>query len=530
MPIHKVEHDNYARCGPNNQKNSGDQMKKISNVFWISVFIVIIAVAYGALAPISFEEVTNNMKNFITSSFGWYYLLVVTGIVLFCIFFIVSPMGQITLGKPDEEPEYSRMSWFAMLFSAGMGIGLVFWGAAEPLSHFAINPATAQPGTDEAFKESMRFTFFHWGIHAWAIYAVVAMCLAYFQFRKNEPGLISATLKPLFGKRMDGSLGTLINVLAVFATVVGVATTLGFGAIQINGGLTYLFNIPTSYFVQIIIIVIVTILFIASAWSGLSKGIKYLSNINLVLAVILLALVVILGPTLLVFDTFTDTIGSYIQNLPRMSFRAAPLDNADRAWIDSWTIFYWAWWISWAPFVGIFIARVSRGRTIREFLIGVLMLPTLLSFFWFSVFGVSAMDIQMKGIDLSGLSTEETLFAVFHEMPMSMFLSILAVILIAIFFITSADSATFVLGMQTTYGSLLPPNGVKLTWGIAQAAVAVILLSANGLNALQNALIIAALPFSFVMIFMMIAFYKALDKERKEMGLMVRPYDKRYKK
>ena len=190
-------------------------MKKISNVFWISVVIVIIAVAYGALAPESFEQVTTNMKDFITSSFGWYYLLVVTGIVLFCLFFIVSPMGQITLGKPDEEPEYSRMSWFAMLFSAGMGIGLVFWGAAEPLSHFAINPATAQPGTDEAFKESMRFTFFHWGIHAWAIYGVVAMCLAYFQFRKGEPGLISATLKPIFGERMNGPFGTLINVLAV---------------------------------------------------------------------------------------------------------------------------------------------------------------------------------------------------------------------------------------------------------------------------------------------------------------------------
>ncbi|HJF30557.1 MAG TPA: BCCT family transporter [Sporosarcina psychrophila] len=505
-------------------------MKKVSNVFWISVLLVILAVAYGAFAPASFESVTNNMKDFITSSFGWYYLLVVTGIVLFCLYFIVSPMGQITLGKADEKPEYSRMSWFAMLFSAGMGIGLVFWGAAEPLSHFAINPATESPGTDAAFRESMRFTFFHWGIHAWAIYAVVAMALAYFQFRKGEPGLISSTLKPLFGKRMDGSLGTLINVLAVFATVVGVATTLGFGAIQINGGLAYLFDLPISFPVQVIIIVIVTILFIASAWSGIGKGIKYLSNINMVLAVVLLVLVVVLGPTLLIFNTFTDTIGAYLQNLPRMSFRAAPLNDSDRAWINDWTIFYWAWWISWAPFVGIFIARVSRGRTIREFLVGVLLLPTLLSFFWFSVFGATAMDVQMKGTDLSGLQTEETLFAVFNQMPMSMMLSIIAIILIAIFFITSADSATFVLGMQTTFGSLNPKNIVKLTWGIAQAAVATILLSANGLNALQNALIIAALPFSFVIIFMMISFYKALDQERKEMGLMVRPYDKKKKK
>ena len=259
-------------------------MKKVSSVFWITLGLVVLAVSFGAFAPESFESVTDNMKNFITSSFGWYYLLVVTGIVLFCLFFIVSPMGQITLGEPDEKPEYSRMSWFAMLFSAGMGIGLVFWGAAEPLSHFAIDPATELPGTDAAFRESMRFTFFHWGIHAWAIYAIVAMSLAYFQFRKGEPGLISSTLKPLFGDRMNGPLGTLVNVLAVFATVVGVATTLGFGAIQINGGLSYVFDIPISFSVQIIIIIIVTILFVASAWSGIGKGIKYLSNINMVLA------------------------------------------------------------------------------------------------------------------------------------------------------------------------------------------------------------------------------------------------------
>ena len=510
--------------------NIGDQMKKTSNVFWITLGLVCIAVLYGALAPENFEAVTTNMKDFITSAFGWYYLLFVTAIVLFCLFFIVSPMGQITLGKPDEKPEYSRMSWFAMLFSTGMGIGLVFWGAAEPLSHFAINPATEQPGTDAAFKESMRYTFFHWGIHAWAIYAIVAMSLAYFQFRKGEPGLISATLKPIFGDRMNGTSGTIVNVLAVFATVIGVATTLGFGAIQINGGLSYLFDLPISFPVQVIIIVIVTILFIASAWSGVSKGIKYLSNANMVLAALLLILVIVLGPTLLIFDTFTDTIGSYFQNLPRMSFRAAPLDDSDRAWINTWTIFYWAWWISWSPFVGIFIARVSRGRTIREFLTGVLLLPTLLSFFWFSVFGSTAMDVQIKGVDLTHFSTEETLFAVFHELPMSMLLSIIAILLIAIFFITSADSATFVLGMQTTYGSLQPPNMVKLTWGIAQALIAIILLSANGLTALQNALIIAALPFSFVIIGMMVSLYKELNKERKEMGLMVRPYPKKKKK
>ena len=498
-------------------------MRKISNVFWISIVLVLLVVSFGVFAPAFFEATTEKMKAFITSSFGWYYLLVVSAIVIFCLYFIISPIGQIRLGKPSEKPEYSRMSWFAMLFSAGMGIGLVFWGAAEPLSHFAISPATAEPGSQEAFRDSMRYTFFHWGIHAWSIYAVVALALAYFQFRKGAPGLISSTLKPILGDRIDGPLGTLIDVLAVFATVVGVATTLGFGAIQINGGLAYLFDIPISFPVQIIIIIVVTVLFIFSAWSGLSRGIKYLSNINLILAVALLVLIVILGPTLLIFNTFTDTIGSYLQNIVQMSFRTAPGNSDVRSWIDSWTIFYWAWWISWAPFVGIFIARVSRGRTIREFLVGVLLLPTILSFFWFTAFGVTAIDVQTSGTDLTSLLTEETLFAVFDELPMSMILSIIAIILVGIFFITSADSATFVLGMQTSYGSLYPPNMVKLTWGIAQSATATILLSSGGLGALQNALIVAALPFSFIMLLMMASLYKSLHQEQKELGLMIRP-------
>ncbi|WP_040224673.1 glycine betaine uptake BCCT transporter [Bhargavaea cecembensis] len=494
-------------------------MKKISSVFWIAVALIILSVGYGTIAPVSFEQVTSRMTAFITSSFGWYYLLIVTGIVLFCLVLIISPMGRIRLGKSDERPEYSTISWFAMLFSAGMGIGLVFWGAAEPLSHFAIDTATEEPGTREAFLEAMRFTFFHWGIHAWAIYGVVALALAYFQFRKGYPGLISSTLRPIFGKeRMDGPLGTVIDVLAVFATVFGVATTLGFGAIQINGGLSYLFGIPISLPVQTTIIAIVTVLFMISAWSGLNKGIKYLSNANMVLAVILLILVLAVGPTLLIMNMFTDSIGSYIQNLPRMSFRSAPLNSDQRKWINGWTIFYWAWWISWSPFVGIFIARVSRGRTVREFLVGVLVLPALLSFFWFSVFGATAIDVQRSGAtDLTGLLTEETLFAVFHNLPLTWVTSIVALILIATFFITSADSATFVLGMQTTYGSLTPPAAVKLTWGVLQAIISVILLYANGLTALQNSLIIAALPFSFIILLMMISLYKALSEEQRQM-------------
>lgn len=504
-------------------------MKKISSVFWITVAIVLAAVIFGIVAPSSFEELTANIQAMITSTFGWYYLILVTVILIFCIFLIFSPVGAIKLGKPDEKPEYSKGTWFAMLFSAGMGIGLVFWGAAEPLSHY-LTPPLAEGGTNAAQKESMRYVYFHWGIHAWAIYAIVALALAYFKFRKNEPGLISATLKPVFGSKMDGPFGKVVDVLAVFATVIGVATTLGFGAAQINGGLSYLTGIPNSFIVQLIIIIIVTVLFMISASTGLGKGIKYLSNTNMVLGIGLFALMFFIGPTILILNMFTDSLGGYVQNLVQMSFRIAPLDEEHRTWINDWTIFYWAWWISWSPFVGIFIARVSRGRTIREFMIGVLLLPAVVSFLWFTTFGTSAIGVQNSGnIDLSSFATEEVLFAVFNEYPGAIVLSIVAIVLISTFFITSADSATFVLGMQTTYGSLTPPNNVKLTWGIAQSAVAVVLLYSGGLQALQNILIIAALPFSIVMCLMLLSLYRSLTKEKKELGLYLKPKPRKKK-
>ncbi|MFD1927975.1 BCCT family transporter [Sporosarcina siberiensis] len=493
-------------------------MKNISKVFYITIFLVILAVGYGALSPENFEVVTSNIKNFIADTFGWYYIILLSFLLALSIFLILSPYGKIRLGKDTDRPQFSTITWIAMLFSAGMGIGLVFYGAAEPLSHFAVNPATAEPGSAEAFKESLRQTFFHWGFHAWAVYGIVALSLAFFQFRKGQPGLISATLKPLFGKKMEGPWGTLVDVLAVFATVFGVATSLGFGAVQINAGLNYLFDVPIGIQSQLIIIAIVTVLFIISAWSGLSKGIKYLSNLNLVLAIALLALVVILGPTLLIFNTFTDSVGGYLSSLIELSFRTSPLNAENREWLDAWTIFYWSWWIAWAPFVGMFIARVSKGRTIKEFLFGVLVVPTVIGAFWFSAFGSTAINIQSTGIqDLASASTELVVFEMFNTMPLSLILSFVAILLIISFFITSADSATFVLGMQSTNGSLTPPNTVKLTWGIIQSTIAVILLSVNGLTALQNTIIIAALPFSFVIVLMVIALMKSLKEELKLM-------------
>lgn len=314
-------------------------MKKVSTVFYVSIAIMALLVVFGVSAPKTLESVTGAIQGFITDSFGWYYLIVVSLFVLVCLYLLVSPIGRIKLGKQEDKPEFSRPTWLAMLFSAGMGIGLVFWGTAEPISHYAISSPTGEVGTDQGLQDAMRFTFFHWGIHAWAIYGIVAMCLAYFTFRKGERGLISATLKPILGKYADGVLGKIIDVIAVIATVIGVATTLGFGAVQINGGLSYLFDVPSNIVTQFIIILVVTVLFIVSALTGLGKGIKILSNANMILAFALFTLMFILGPTLFTLNIFTDTIGKYLQTLVNMSFRIAPLNEEDRQWINGWTIF-----------------------------------------------------------------------------------------------------------------------------------------------------------------------------------------------
>ncbi|MFP7484276.1 BCCT family transporter [Priestia filamentosa] len=495
-------------------------MKKVSIVFYISVAILALLVLVGITMPTKLETVTSHLQDFITNTFGWYYLIVVTFFVIVCLYLLVSPIGQIKLGKQEDKPEFSRPTWLAMLFSAGMGIGLVFYGTAEPISHYAISSPTGETGTDQAMKDAMRFTFFHWGIHAWAIYGIIALSLAYFTFRKGERSLISATLKPVIGKYADGVLGKIIDIIAVIATVIGVATTLGFGAVQINGGLSYLFGIPSNLMSQFLIVLVVTILFIISALTGLGKGIKILSNANMAIALVLFLLTFILGPTLFTLNLFTDTVGTYLQNLINMSFRIAPLNEKHRNWINGWTIFYWAWWIAWSPFVGIFIARVSKGRTIREFVIYVLLVPSLIGFIWFTTFGSASMFLEHNGIaSISKLATEESLFGVFANYPMGTILSILAIILIGTFFITSADSGTFVLGMMTTNGSQNPSNSVKVLWGILLTTIALVLLYSGGLQALQNTMIIAALPFSIVMALMTFSLLKALNKEAKEYGI-----------
>ena len=508
-----------------------EKRKQFSSVFTYAFIVVGILVLLGAVFPEQFGEISGAIGTWITETFGWYYMIIFTFILFFCIFLGVSPIGKLKLGKPNDKPEFKTISWLTMLFSAGMGIGLVFYGSSEPISHF-LAPPTADPETRAALAEAMRSTFLHYGFHPWAVYGIVALALAYSQFRKGEVGLISKTLRPILGDKVDGPIGTIVDVLAVFATIIGVAVSLGVGAMQINGGLNYLFGIPSNQLVQGIIIAVVTVLFLFSAWSGLSKGIQYLSNLNMILAGLLFVAMLILGPTLLILNMMTSSTGDYLNTLLFNSLDVAPLNEQKQEWMHSWTIYYWGWWMSWSPFVGIFIARISRGRSIREFVFAVLLVPTFISIFWFSAFGLTGVEVGQSAPHIFNMPPETQLFGIFNELPLSIILSVVTLILIASFFITSADSATFVLGMQTAFGTLSPAGFVKIVWGLSLSTIAYILLLAGGetgLNALQSAAIISALPFSIVVILMAIALYKDANQERKFLGLTITPNKKRMK-
>jgi len=489
----------------------------ISRVFWYAVVISIAIVIWGSIAPNQLNDITKTITVFISDKFGWFYMLVLVAMISVSLFLMFSRFGKIKLGKPDDEPDFNFPTWFAMLFSAGLGIGLVFFTTAEPISHTFIHSPHAELGSDQAILDSLKYSAFHWGVHGWSLYAIVGLILAYFKFRHDAPGLISATLEPLFGQKiMRGTAGHIVDTLAIIATVVGVASTLGFGVAQINSGLTFLFNIPTDFWIQVIILAISTVLFIASAWSGLGRGIRYLSTINMGAAGILVTLIFLVGPTLFILNLFTTTIGNYISNIVQMSFDISPVSNDKRAWMNSWTIFYWSWWIAWAPFVGMFIARVSKGRTIREFVAGVLFAPTLLSLIFFSVFGGSALHVERTGLaKLSALATETVTFGMYEFYPLGTFLSVITVFIIVIFFVTSADSATFVLGMFSTGGQLNPSNVIKIIWGLILSSTSAIVLYSGGVEGFENMLIIAALPFSIVILLMITSFFKKVNEQQE---------------
>ncbi len=496
--------------------------RRITLAFWIALPVIAIIVLLAIIFQEAFANVTGIIRSWIGNTFGWYYLILVSLIIFVCFFIIVNPAGKIRLGDPKSKPEHKTISWIAMLFSAGMGIGLIFYGAAEPLSHYAVKSPEGATYSSEALSNALKYSFFHYGIHAWSIFAIVALSLAYFMFRKKEKGLISSTLRPLFGDKMDGIWGKIIDSITIIATVAGVATSLGFGAAQINGGLSFLWNAPTEFWVQLIIIVVATVLFLLSACSGIGKGVKLLSNINIVIAVILMFVVLFVGPTVKALNSTTQGFGEYLRDLLFLGLRTGATSPEEQEWIQQWTLLYWSWWISWAPFVGVFIARISKGRTIREFLTCVILVPTVFSVLWFGIFGTLSTSAVDLNHEIASLPLEEMLFATFNEYPLSSVLSFIAIILIFSFFITSADSATYVLAMQAE-GGKDPKKVTKIVLGSSVSLIAAGLLFAGGLDALQNVLIIIAFPFSFIIILLVLALLKELAYEKQKMGLSLRP-------
>ena len=490
-------------------------------VFFISIAVILAFVLIGAIAPEVTGAAFEVVQEFIVVNFGWFYILGVAFFLIFVIGVGVSKYGSIKLGPDDSEPEYSYFSWFAMLFSAGMGIGLIFYGVAEPMWHY-IWPPRAEETTQAAFDDSMLFTFFHWGVHAWAIYIIVGMSLAYFHFRRGLPLSIRSAFYPLLGDRIYGGVGNTIDILAVFGTMFGVATSLGIGATQVGAGLSYIFGLENTVTLWIILIGLITLFATISVYLGLDKGIRRLSNFNLSAAAILVIFIFLAGPSLFLLNSLMVNTGTYFQNIIEMTFW---IDTETTEWQGAWTLFYWGWWIAWSPFVGMFIARVSKGRTIREFTIGVMLVPTAFTFIWLTFFGNTGLMYEMEGMaEISGLADEEMLFGLLEAMPMALISSIIATVLIITFFVTSSDSGSLVIDMLASGGNPNPPRAQRVFWAISEGAVAAVLLLAGGHEALQTASITTGLPFAVVLILMCYSLTTALRKESVERSKTVKRF------
>ncbi|MCK6210404.1 BCCT family transporter [Georgenia sp. EYE_87] len=498
-------------------------------VFYPASGIVLVFVLVALALPDWLNSVLGTANTVVVNSIGWYYVLTVTGFVLLALWIAFSKLGDVRLGRDDERPEYDTFSWFAMLFAAGMGIGLVFWGVAEPLNHYAAPPPGQEGPPAQLAQGALMTTFLHWGLHAWAIYIVVGLAVAHVVHRRRRPVALRWALEPIIGtRRASGGWGDVVDIVAIVGTVFGVATSLGFGVVQVGSGLDYLGILDISPTVLVVLILVIAGMAAISVATGLDAGIRWLSNINLVLAAVLLLAVLLLGPSLFVMREFVQSIGAYLQNIVRLSFSTLPYQGAQgEEWLAGWTTYYWGWWMSWSPFVGIFIARISRGRTVREFIIGVLLVPTLVTFLWFSVMGGTALYRQLFGD--GGLITGEgqvnnntALFQMLEGLPGGPVLSGLAILLVTIFFVTSSDSGSYVVSMLSTGGDPNPPLAVRLTWAVLTGAIAAVLLgsggSTGGLGALQTMAILVAAPFSVVMIAMCVALVRSLrqDVERAE--------------
>ncbi len=500
-------------------------------VFWPSVILILAFIIVTLVVGDPMEEVFSSIQTFITDTTGWFFVISVNLFIVFCFYLGFSKYGSIRLGGKDAEPDFTTSSWFAMLFSAGMGIGLLFWGVAEPVFHYAA-PVDSEAYTVAGAQEAMTLSFLHWGFHAWAIYAVVALSLAFFAFNKKMPLTIRSVFHPLLGERIYGWMGDVIDILAVLATAFGLATSLGLGVSQVAAGLAYIFPVfeHTTTF-EVVLLAIITLAATISVMLGIDKGVKVLSEWNIRLAALLLIFVIILGPTLFFLSSLIENTGNYMNDIVALSFWTEAY--GDTGWQGGLTIFYWAWWISWSPFVGMFIARVSRGRTIREFIFGVLLVPTLLTFVWLTAMGGSAIFFDMQADDgnaLAGAITDDVstaLFVFLEEFPLSMIGSIVGIILVASFFVTSSDSGSLVIDSITAGGKLDGPVTQRIFWATAEGAIAAVLLIGGGLAALQTAAITTGLPFLIILLVMCYSLQKGLVQEYAKEKLMEKDVDQK---
>ncbi len=478
--------------------------------------LTFIFVLFGIIAPETLGQAASYILNtFISENFGWYYMLAAFTFVVICLYVALSKYGNIRLGKDTDKPEFNRFTWIAMLYSAGLAISLFFWGVAEPVLMY-IDPPFGTGETQESAKTAMQYTFFHWGLHSWGSYAIIGLIMAYFQYRKNTLPLINESLEPLLGKKAFGPIGKFINILAIFAVISGITTSLGLGVKQMGAGFDYVWGIENNFTNQIILILILTLLFIISASTGIKRGIKWLSNINIVLALMIMMFIFIAGPTRNILGILVNTTGNYMQNFISMSFHLEPFLN-DYTWQAGWDFFYWGWAISFGVFVGLFIARISKGRTIREFIFGAMLIPSLATMIWYSTIGGSALYniVNLGNNELANRILENMDTALFYFLqlfPFSPVLIFMTMVSLIIFFITSADSTVYVLGMYSEENTD-PSNKSKIMWGVVIAGVAIALLLSGGLTPLQTVSAVAGLPFSVVVLLMCVSFIKSLRNE-----------------
>ena len=484
-------------------------------VFAISALLVVLFMLYGALFSEQAGQLFSSIQAFISDKFGFLLIILMNMALVFCVYLALSRYGDIRLGHQTEAPQYSFGSWIGMLFSAGIGIGLLYWGTAEPLYHF-VAPPRAEAQTVDAAVEAMQISFLHWGLHAWAVYAVVALSLAYFHYRRGLPLSIRSVMFPLIGKRIYGGWGHTVDILAVFGTMFGVVTSLGLGVMQLETGLAELWGITPSLTLKVALIAGITACATVSVMAGLDKGVKRLSDVIIVATIVMLAFMIIVGPTQFIFDSFVENVGNYAGNLITLGLWNEAYSDSN--WQASWTVFYWAWWVSWSPFVGIFIARISRGRTIREFLFGVLFVPMLLLFLWFTTFGGVAIHMELGGsfglVEAVQADYGSAIFKLIEYYPFTQGLTVIILVMIVLWFVTSADSASLVVDMLTAGGETDPPKIQRLFWVTTEGVIAAILLATGGLSALQAAAIVAGLPFAAVVFVMMYCLWRGLGRDR----------------